>query len=308
MKILCTSVGNDGFPAVLDGLQQRAGIHIIGCDADPLAPGLMLADQGFIVPPRANSDDLLAALERIIVDQRVSVFLPLSTEDQPFFAEHRNRIEALGVKLAVSSLSSIKIANDKHAFYEHCHLHGHPIPAFSIVNDKHALLSLLKEYKSRSRVCVLKLSHSTGAQGVKIVDPRLGSEARFWARDNIRVSTEEVIRWVHQEAKVPALLVSDYLPGRHISIDAFRSCDGKFWGVARTEDRHLYGMGTAGVTVNEPDLIKTARRLGDELSLTYCYNVEFKASESGAFQLLEINPRFPASVGHSVAAGLNLGC
>lgn len=305
MKILCTSVGNDGFPAIMDGLRQRTEIRIVGCDSDSLAPGLILADQGFVVPPRTQAKNLLDTLQQIITNEGISVILPLSTEDQAFFASRKDQIESLGVKLAVSSIASIELANDKHAFYNHCRRNNHLVPEFSIVDDRNDLLILLNNYRKKGQLCVLKQSHGTGSQGVKIVDPALTPNSKFWLRNNIRVSSEEAIRWAYETESLPNIMISDFLPGRHISVDSFRSLDGKFIGIARTEDRHLYGMGTAGIIIDRPDLINTACLLGYELSLTYCYNIEFKADKKGVFHLLEINPRFPASIGHSIAAGLN---
>lgn len=306
MKVLCTSVGNDGFPAVLQALRQLQGLQVIGCDSDGFAAGLVLADVGFIIPARKNVDRLLLELKRIVVDEGVDMILPLSTEDQIFYAGHKDTIESFGVKVAISTLESVTSANNKHTLYRHCQRLGHPVPKFSIIEDKHQLVRSLKNYQRLRSVSVLKLAHGTGAQGVKIIDPNISADERFWLRDNIRVSSDEAIQWAQGEMFSPPVMLSDYLPGRHVSVDAFRTSAGAFFGVARTEERHLYGMGTVGRIVDEPAALGVAKALGEELGLTFCYNVEFKEDDNGVLKILEINPRFPASLGHTVEAGMNL--
>lgn len=306
MNILCTSVGNDGFSAVLHALRQQSEWKIYGCDSDPLAYGIDLCDGGILIPQRNTPEELLAKLDEIIVRYKIDVVLPLSTEDQPFYAAHKDRIERAGAKLAASSYESVKNANNKHFLYRLCKSKGYPVPDFQIVDNKKELLSIIKTYERENRSCVLKLALGTGAQGVKIVTPDVKPDSRFWSRNNTTVSSQDVEIWLDsQDENITDVMITDFLPGIHISIDCFKTPDQKFCAVARSELRHLYGMGIAGEIVSEPQAEETARRLGDDLDLTYCYNVEFKADSNGILKIMEINPRFPASIGHTVAAGIN---
>jgi carbamoyl-phosphate synthase large subunit len=304
LNVLCTSVGNYGFPSVLSSLRQRQNVRIIGVDANHGAVGLRLADVGVVVPPRAEPDALIDALRGVIEHYNVHVILPLSTEDQPFFAKHFDRFGK--VPIAVSPLYAVQKANDKHALYIHAQSIGIPIPDFRIVDDNLDLEKMLIEYQKRSERCVLKRPHGTGAQGVKVVNPHITFKDRFWQRDNVEISCAEAINWARKNYFTEPILISDYLPGEHLSVDSFRSLNGEFQAVVRTETSHLFGTGVAGITISDPSLIKITKKLAESLGLLYGFNVEYKRDLIGEPRLLEINPRFGASIGHSVAAGLNL--
>lgn len=303
LKILCTSVGNDGFPSVLSSLRKRANILVVGVDSNQNAAGLRLADVGIVVPPRNEPDRLVIALKQIIDNNKIDVIIPLSTEDQPFFAKYFEYFSP--VPVVVSPIEVVNKVNDKHALYLHAQFLGIPIPNFNIIYDPFELEKKLLEYKNKGELCVLKKSHGTGAQGVKIVNPQITYRDKFWQRDNIEITTEEAINWVQSGLLSEPILVSEYLPGEHLSVDSFRSLNGNFHCVVRIETNQLYGTGVSGVIISEPSLSKITQKLAESLGLIFAFNVEYKRDIFGEPKLLEINPRFGASVGHSVAAGLN---
>jgi carbamoyl-phosphate synthase large subunit len=304
-RVLCTSAGNAGFPAVLDALRQRPGTFILAVDADPAAACLALADVGAVVPRRTDPTALGLTLSALISAHHIDVVLPLSTEDQPFFAAHRGTLERLGAVVAVAPEPAVRLANDKHALYRHCAAAGFPVPTFVITASRDEMLATLASYRARGRRCVIKRSHGTGAQGVKVVDPDISCATRFWSRDNIVLSYDDVIAWVQEQDDVCPLLISDYLPGEHLSVDAFIGLRGEFVAVIRSESHHVYGMGTFGRTLMEPALAQMTRMIAEGVGLQYAFNVEFRRDADGVPHLLEINPRFAASIGHSIAAGVN---
>lgn len=306
IRVLCTSVGNDGFPSVADALRADKRIFIVGCDTDEKAPGLTLSDEGFIVPFRKNELVLIDCIKGIIEDKRIDVLLPLSTEDQFFYAKNRSEFEKTGVKVAVSSFESVSLANNKHLLYAFCKKEGFAVPTFKVHDDSNDILTVLNRYRVKNENCVIKKALGTGAQGVKIVDAKISSTSRFWSRDNIRISFDEAISFFEGNKPDYSVMICDYLPGLHVSVDAFRAADGKFIASARTEENHLYGTGRTGKIIDAPELILKSEQLAEKIGLTECFNIEYKTDAEGQHKILEINPRFPASIAHTVMAGLNL--
>lgn len=303
--IICTSVGNDGFPSILNALREDRSLFIIGCDSDGCAPGLVLADRGVVVPPRTQEQLLLES----IVDckrENGTILLPLSTEDQDFYSKHKLYFNMCGINVIVASAAAISIANDKHRLYGHCSRYGYPIPKYFVTRDSDSAVEAIMRYSEQGERCVIKLARGTGSQGVKIVDPNYDECADFWGRNKLVVSLGDVLKWLKACNLREPLLISAYLAGTHMSVDAIMTGDGGFHAVCRTETQHLYGLATRGETVDNPEIIALSRSIMISLGLTGACNLEFRYGADCVPYLLEINPRFGGSIGHTVAAGANL--
>jgi carbamoyl-phosphate synthase large subunit len=66
------------------------------------------------------------------------------------------------------------------------------------------------------------------------------------------------------------------------------------------------GKGWAGITIGDPELIAVAERFVKASRWRGPFEVEVIRDGAGRYQLIEINPRFPAWVHLATAAGINL--
>lgn len=308
IHVICTSAGNDGFPSVLQALKADPAVAVTGVDANPQAAGLILADEGRTVPLRSKAEQLITSILDLAQPDRANILLPLSTEDQDFFSLHKAEIEARAqyLKVIVASTEALKIANDKHELYRHCTETGTPTPNYTLTSDPGVLSATVKTYAGAGLRCVLKLARGTGAQGVKILDPGIDQASSFWSRTQLSMHPEKALEWFGKFGLRDPIMISDFLNGEHISVDAIRTAQGDFHATARTETSHLYGLALTGEIIDAPDVITASKRLAESIGLTGAMNFEYRRDDSGAARLLEINPRFGGSIGHTVAAGMNL--
>lgn len=306
VKILCTSVGNDGFYGVYEALKKRDDIHITGADADQSAYGLLLADAALVIPKRKYTEKLLIQIVEFYRENQIDMLLPLSTEDQSFYSFYYKRLSESGLNIAVSPYQSVEALSNKHNLYRLCRDNGFPIPKFEISNSAEKLISIVENYANSLKKCVLKKATGTGAQGVKIIDPQKTVCNRFFLRDNISISPEEAINFLENAIELPELMITDYLDGTHISIDGFRSESGFFTAGIRTETKHLYGAGIAGESILNDALFQIAKNLTEKLNYRYAFNLEMKSDANGNFKIIEFNPRFAAGIDHTVKAGINI--
>ena len=304
---LCTSVGNDGFQAIYRALRLSPDpIRIIGVDADPHAYGLYIPDCGYVVPLRKEAKLLLSTLIEICKGHKVQLLLPLSTEDVSFFAAHRKEFEDEAVVVAVSPLRSVEIANDKHLLFKEAQKLGLPIPAFRHVSSIGGLETALAEFQADRYPVVIKRRFSTGAQGVKIVQPEIPASQRLFSRDNIVISLDDLWRWLAQIEPFPALQVCEFLPDTRYSVDVFLVGGRCQCAVVRTELERIYDMATVGVVVHKPEIKTVGVAVAEALGLEYTVNVQMGLDRCGQPKLVEVNPRFPATMDHTVMAGCNM--
>jgi carbamoyl-phosphate synthase large subunit len=308
LTVLATSVGNDGFAAVRPALVDNGEreVRIVGVDVNPSAAGLLLSDAGVVVPPRSRADELLDRLVTLCRERSVDVLLPLSTEDQEFYAEHRGRFADLGVRLATSALPSLRTANDKLALLEACQPGGVPCPRFRAVGTFAELRAAAEWVGFPHRPFVVKLNRGTGAQGIKVVDPHRSRLDRLFDRDNLRIRFEDLDDGLAGLESLPPMHVAEYLPGREFSVDVLCWEGETLSAVVRDRLATLYGLATHAIVIDHPPAEKAARRVVELLGLSYVVNVQFRCDDEGVPRLMEVNPRIPGTIGLSVAAGVNM--
>lgn len=308
INILMTSVGNDGFPAVLQALKSNSerDIRVIGVDIRPSAAGLYLADQGYLVPPRSAGEQLLEFLFDICHQEKVSIIYPLSTEDQEFFASKEESFKARNISVIVSSLSALQTANDKLRLYEFASSNGIPCPAFEPIRSLEQLEQAARRLGFPEHPFVLKLNRGTGALGFKVVYPSVDPSQRLLDRNNQIVAFQEVVGWLGALESWPPLHLAEYLPGSEYSVDVLCNNGKILSAVTRLRLSTLHGLALHAQVVEEPDVQDFACQLVAKLGLSFVVNVQFRRAVDGTPKLMEINPRIPGTIGLTVAAGVNM--
>ncbi|MCP2258121.1 carbamoyl-phosphate synthase large subunit [Streptoalloteichus tenebrarius] len=308
ITVLATSVGNDGFPSVIEALKDNGEreVTVVGVDVRESATGLHLADHAALVPLRDEPDALVDALLDLADQHRADVLLPLSTEDQPFFAARAEFFLERGLPVVTSTVDAIANANDKLALLETCAPGGVPCPKYVPVRTVPELEAGARKLGWPERGFVFKLNRGTGAQGVKVVDPTLDRMTRLFDRDNLRIRYDDLMSGLAETTELPPAHLAEFLPGKEYSVDVL--CDDGRTLVSVVRDRlaTLYGLATHSVVVDLPAAAEAAEQVVRLLGLSHVVNVQFRCDDAGVPRLLEVNPRIPGTIGLSVAAGVNM--
>jgi carbamoyl-phosphate synthase large subunit len=105
------------------------------------------------------------------------------------------------------------------------------------------------------------------------------------------------------------LVLQEFIPGLEFDTAALGDGTGELIGAVPMKKLQLDLRGKAwgGVTVDDPELIRAAGKAAAELNWPGPFELEvMRHAETGDPYLLEINPRFPAWVQLTAAAGQNL--
>lgn len=310
-NILLTSVGNDGAQAIIHALkitEKDDDIDsLVGIDSNPHAYGLYITDYSYVVSPRSNANILLKELHTIVTKHKIDLLLPLSTEDQFFYAHYAHIIEQWGCKVQHSPEDSILIANNKHLLLPFLQKHGLEVPRFCIANNCTELEKLLYEFGAKHKPVVIKRAFSTGACGVKVVIPSVDTLDRMFDRTNIYISFDELFFWMDKiNGTMPILQISEFLQDAKYSVDVFLHKREIIEACVRTEEKRIYGTSLYGITLEDEELYEIGIKAASSLSLEGTVNVELGRDDNKKIKVIEINPRFPASIDHTVVAGCNM--
>ncbi|HEX6221412.1 MAG TPA: carbamoyl phosphate synthase, partial [Acidimicrobiia bacterium] len=112
MSILISSAGRrtslvEAFMEACAGQEK-----VIAADADPLAPALLVADEGAVIP-RLDDPGFLDHLLAVCARYDVRLVVPTIDTELLLYARHRDRFERVGVVPLVSSVSLIETTLSK---------------------------------------------------------------------------------------------------------------------------------------------------------------------------------------------------
>jgi carbamoyl-phosphate synthase large subunit len=263
---------------------------IIGFSHDPLDPPNYapdLVDRVFLVPyPRQGVEQLLERIRHAHSRQPIDVIVPSLDSELPLYVELMPRLKELGIRTvlpgsrALDQRSKIGIASLAPRL-------GLRAPYSRLARTYEELLVVAREFLMPF---VVK-GHFYGAVTVQAWDQLAGAAQTLASA------------WGYP------LVVQEYVPGIEYDTAALSDRQGRLLGAVPMKKLQLDPRGKAwgGITVDDPHLVRAARLAASELGWAGPFEVEvMRHIETGEAYLIEINPRFPAWVQLTPAAGQNL--
>ncbi len=245
---------------------------IVSTDADPLSPGLYLADVHHVLPPISDPRFWPRALG-VIEEEGVSVILPTSGFDILVYGQHKEELEKRGVVVAMSEGEVMEKCVDKWLFYRLAHPYF-PLP--------HTTL----DPKEASFPCLVKPVRGKGSRGVALC-----------------LSAEELS--YHLRARRD-LLIQEYLPGEEYSVDVLSDLEGvPLVAVPRVRLATKEGISVKGRVVRNPEVQELCLELARFLGLKGPSCMQMKRDREGRFKFLEVNPRMGGGTIFTTLAGVN---
>jgi carbamoyl-phosphate synthase large subunit len=260
------------FREALDGLGWDG--EVVAVDANPLAPALVKADRGVVVPP-ASSPDYVPALADLVTAHGVRAVLPLADLDNVELVAGRAQIEAAGAALLLPDLAVAEAMFDKYRCHEALLRAGLPSPDTWIPEELPADPPLPLLVKRRWGYASRDIYHCESL-----------AEVRFFAG----------------YAGVP-VIVQRFCPGEQFSIDVLCDLDGRALNVIpRTMIESKGGESIKGQTIADPRLIDLGRRVAEGLRLVGPATIQC-FDEPDGLPVTDINCRFGGAFPLPLAAG-----
>jgi carbamoyl-phosphate synthase large subunit len=305
LRVIVTACGAPGGPGIIDALRQveERRIEIIGVDANPMASGLFLADEGHVVP-EAGTDAYVGAMVDLARAREADAVLPLSGTELLGLAKSRHLFGE--TRILVSSASALEIALDKARSY--AFLSGTvPVPQYRPVRDWAGFEAAVHELGYPDVPVCFKPAVSKGQRGFRVlredVDLR---HLLLETKPDSTVTTLAQVASVLREGFPQELLVSEYLPGTEFSVDSLVRAGETLVMVPRSRTQTKLGISSTGVVEKDDAVMAAASAINRALGFDYDINVQLKYAADGVPKLVEINPRVSGTICLSVAAGPNL--
>jgi carbamoyl-phosphate synthase large subunit len=276
---LVTCAGSMPAIAIINALkrQDEIPVRVVAVDMNPLSAGFHLSDASSVVPATSEEEYLPRVLE-VCRREGVDIVFPVIDEEQLGFAEHRSTFGEHGIRIIVNDPAAIRIARDKYMTHQWCRKHDVLAPAAFLPGQ---------------------VPESWLGHFPLIVKPRSGQATRGVFKVGNRRELDFFVGYV------PNAMVQEFIDGQEYTVDVLTNLRGEVISVvpkARIETKA--GMQVKGRTVRDPRLMDYGKVLSETLGLAPRCNIQCIVANQRTY-LIEINPKFPASLPFTVAAGVN---
>ena len=264
--------------------------RIIGIGYDGLDPGLYLkefCDAGYILPYPSSGDDMLIdALTAIQEKENIDVLMPCLDSELPSMIRLRPVIEDLGFKMFLPSQEQLRLRN-KDRLEELAEHAGIECPATKAITSS-------------------GFFHKCEDNGWKypFVVKGLFYDAQIVHNE---VEAKSAFRRIAAEWGFP-VLVQKFVKGEEYNLTAVGDGKGNLLGAVMIKKMAVTDKGKAwsGISIDDNTLYQASQSLVKAINWRGPLEVEVVRDRNGQYQLIEINPRFPAWIYISAGVGRNL--
>lgn len=300
MNVLLTSIGRRrptvrAFKDVLSG-QGR----VFACDSRWDAPALQAADQAFVVPP-IDDERYVDALVRICAEHHIDLVIPAFEIELPLLATNRERFDAVGTRLMVSSEDVIDTCSDKlrsARFLTDCDL-AIPRTFDHLAAARGALLSGELTFP-----VVIKPRWGVSSIGTEF--PEDIDELELAYRLVRKRLARTFLADISATDPEHSVLIQEQLVGDEYGLDIINDLDGRYvCTFAKQKLRMWAGQTDRAVTVHNEDLEAMGRRIGQTLRHVGVLDCDVFVTDTGCY-VIDLNPRLGGGYPFSQVAGANL--
>lgn len=263
-------------------------VRIIGLSYEALEPGLYmhdLVDKTYQIPyPSAGTESLYNRLVYIHEMEKPDLIIPNFDAELFNFIKLKGRLDALGMKTFMPDIEQLE-ARDKVKLYDFGKKHNFLVPQDRII---HEFRELIKHKESLEFPIVVK---------GKFYDAVIAHNFE---------QAENAFFKIQAKWGLP-IIIQDFIKGTEINVAALGDGNGNTISVIPM--RKLYitdkGKAWAGITLEDDSLIHLATDFIKKTKWKGGCELEIMLTDDGKPYIMEVNPRFPAWIYLTAAAGQN---
>ena len=263
-------------------------VRIIGLSYESLEPGLYMhdiVDKTYQIPyPSSGTDTLMARVMHIHEIEHIDLIIPNFDAELFNFIKLKDKLRDLGIRTFLPELAQFE-ARDKIKLYEFGKKHGLTMPRDIIIHQAKDL-----------------------AEAAERIGYPMVVKGKFY--DAIIANTLEHAQKAFYKIQAKwglPIIVQEFINGTEINIAALG--DGEGNAISIIPMRKLYitdkGKAWAGITLDDSSFIMLARKFVKVTNWRGGCELEIMQTADGKPYIMEVNPRFPAWIYLTAAAGQN---
>ena len=263
-------------------------VRIIGLSYEALEPGLYmhdLVDKTYQIPyPSGGTESLFTRLTYIHEEEQLDLIIPNFDAELFNFIKLRDKLSAIGIRTFLPEMEQFE-ARDKMKLYEFGKKHALLVPEDKIIHEFRELKSMEDD-----------MEFPIVVKG-KFYDAIIANSFEQVEKAFLKIQA----KWGSP------IILQEFIKGTEINIAALG--DGKGNAISIIPMRKLYitdkGKAWAGVTLEDEMLTELARKFVSATKWRGGCELEIMLTTDGKPYIMEVNPRFPAWIYLTAAAGQN---
>lgn len=263
-------------------------VRIIGLSYESLEPGIYMhdiVDKTYQIPyPSAGTDSLLNRLTYIHEIENLELIIPNFDAELFNFIKLRDKLKLMGIATFMPDLHQFE-ARDKVKLFEFGKKHEFYVPKDKIIHEFRELQKIENDF-----------DYPLVVKG-KFYDAIIAYSME---------QAEKAFHKIHSKWGLP-IIIQEFIKGTEINIAALGDGEGNTISVIPM--RKLYitdkGKAWAGITLDDENLIELARKFIKVTKWRGGCELEVMLNSDGKPYIMEVNPRFPAWIYLTAAAGQN---
>jgi len=296
MKIAVTGLNNVDNPGpgvpVIRGIKEAENFkgELIGLLYDSLEPGPYMEDivkSSYIIPyPSGGLDNLFERIKQIHSKEKLDIIVPTLDSELFGFTKLAPRLSELGIKTFLPSTEQLLLrGKDKLAAF--CEDNDILVPKNILVSSANDVYKVSSEF-----------DFPVAVKGI-FYDAKIANNL-----DEVFSAFKSLSsKWGYP------IVIQEYIKGEEYNVTTLGDGEGNTIGAVAMKKLYVTDKGKAwsGVTIYNDKLIELSKNIIRKIKWKSGAELEFmKEEKTNKYYLLEMNPRFPAWVYLSVAAGQNL--
>lgn len=299
MNILFTCAGRRTYLLKYFRENMQEGDKIVATDMQLSAPALQAADVKLQVPA-VYADNYVDMTLKICKDYQIEALISLNDLELPILAESKERFEAIGVKVIVSSPEVIDICFDKYKtaqWIESIGLYS-PKTYVRLQDAKDAL-----EKGEISFPLFMKPRWGSGSIGLESIADMEDLDLYY------NILFKKIKKTILATASIgnEYIIIQEKLTGNEFGLDVMNDLNGQHVAVSVKQKLAMRaGETDKAVTRDLPIVRDMGAIIGKNLKHIGNLDVDIMQRANGDYCVLELNPRFGGGFPFSYEAGVNL--
>ena len=233
------------------------------------------------------------SLYGLLEKEHFDVLIPVSDMTVPFVSKNKLDIERrFGVKCAVPDYEQVYQVEDKSRFMAFCEENDVPHPITARLSED----ALKKVANEVGLPALIKPDYSVGARGITRVN-------------SIKELQEE---YPFVSKKYGSCTLQEFIENKeyYYNVMLYRDAQGRFLAYTILKIVRMYPIGAGSsaccITVENDDILQICKNCLDKLNWVGMADFDvLQRLDNGAYKIIEINPRVPASLRAAVVSGVN---
>lgn len=300
MNILLSCVGRRSY--MVSYFKEIIGNQgkVIATNSDLLATGMAFADVAYLTP-RIDDPDYIDKLLEICLKEKIQAVVSLFDIDLPILSKNKQLFDRYNIKIIISHVDVVDIANDKWKTYLFLKEHEFNTPrtfidlgmAISAINDKEIIFPLF-----------VKPRWGMGSLSVYKVDNI--QELNFFYNYSMKTISQSYLSMLSSEELDKSIIIQEGIKSKEYGLDVFNDLDGNnLITVIKEKIAMRSGETDGAIIVDEPILKNLGQQLAEKLNHIGNLDVDVLFDGDKAY-VLEFNARFGGGYPFTHLAGTNL--